>query len=121
MSPQIENDRFCCIRLQLSELPSSTLSIIGVYLPCIDQGLDVFAECLSVLESLVCDSKRLGPVIVAGDFNAHLGTLGGPRGLGSPNQQGFLVKELIDRTYLHVFVPFRLLLWSKSHLLEFKS
>lgn len=76
----IESDRLFSVRLQFSGLPVSTLSIIGVYLPCIDQGLDSFAECLSELERLICESKRLGPVIVAGDFdfNINLGILGGP-------------------------------------------
>ena len=29
-------------------------------------------------------------IIIAGDFNAHLGTLAGPRGTGTPNSRGLL-------------------------------
>ena len=46
--------------------------------------------------------EGLGAVIVAGDFNAHVGCLGGPRGVGKPNQPGLIVKDFIDRCLLHV-------------------
>ena len=54
------------------------------------------------LESLISEGQRLGPVLIAGDFNAHLGPLGGIRGQGIPNQQGVLLKQLLDRCELHV-------------------
>ena len=41
-------------------------------------------------------------VIVAGDFSAHLGCLGGPKGIGEPNQSGLIVKDFIDRCSLHI-------------------
>ena len=41
-------------------------------------------------------------VVIAGDFNTHLGTLAGPRGTGSPNQRGLLVKEFVDRNNLFI-------------------
>ena len=37
-----------------------------------------------------------------GDFNAHLGNLGGPKGEGSPNQQGILLQEQIIKNDLFV-------------------
>ena len=37
-----------------------------------------------------------------GNFNAHLGTLGGVRGTGQPNQQGLLLQQLITRCNLYV-------------------
>ena len=49
------------------------------------------------LERLISDQQQQGPVIVVGDFNAHLGTLGGHRGVGDPNQQGMLLQQLITR------------------------
>ena len=36
-----------------------------------------------------------------GDFNAHLGVLGGVRGIGEPNQQGVLLHQLITRCNLY--------------------
>ena len=47
-------------------------------------------------EHLVGEGDRLGAIIVAGDFSAHLGCLGGPRGVGEPNQPGLIVKDFID-------------------------
>ena len=38
-----------------------------------------------------------------GDFNAHLGLLGGVKGVGEPNQQGILISEILDRC--EMFVP----------------
>ena len=38
--------------------------------------MDLFRSCLTELEQLVCESKQLGPGVVLGDFNAHLGNLG---------------------------------------------
>ena len=34
-----------------------------------------------------------------GDFNAHIGALGGPKGVG---EQGALVEYYVDRCFLHV-------------------
>ena len=61
-----------------------------------------YREHLEELERLINECQLLGPVIVAGDFNAHLGTLGGPKGTGDPNQEGILIKNLVDRYSLHV-------------------
>ena len=33
-------------------------------------------------------------VIIAGDFNAHLGPLAGPRGIGNTNSKGIASKQL---------------------------
>ena len=85
------SDRIFCIKVthQSSNL---ILSVIGVYLPCQDLGIDLYRNCLTELEQLVMESKRMGPTIVMGDFNAHLG---GPRGEGSPNYQGYLLQQHI--------------------------
>ena len=51
----------------------------------------------------VCDDNcvHLGAVIVLGDFNAHLGRLGGARGCGETNAQGVLVGDLMARCHLN--------------------
>ena len=46
-------------------------------------------------------SQQWGAVIVAGDFNAHLGPMWGPRAHKSPNVQGVLLGEVLDRCKLH--------------------
>ena len=98
----ILSDRICGVRVQLPPPTQRVISIFGVYLPCSDQGMECYREHLVELEQLICESQHQGPVLIAGDFNAHLGSLGGPRGLGQPNQQGLLFKDLIDRCSLHV-------------------
>ena len=95
----IDCDRICGLRLNVGA--EEVLSVIGVYLPCLELGIDYYRECLAVLEEVVSASMQLGPTIVAGDFNAHLGTLGGPRGLGNPNQQGVLLDLMLRRCDLY--------------------
>jgi len=53
-------------------------------------GMECYSEHLIELEWVVSEHQPDGPVIVMGDFNAHLGTLGGRRCMGQPNQQGIL-------------------------------
>ena len=84
----------------LSSEPAE-LTILRVYLPCADLELETYCEHLVELESLISESQRLRPVLIAGDFNVHLGSLGGVRGQGIPNQQGVLLKQLLDRCELH--------------------
>ena len=95
------SDRLCSIRLA-HQSSGSTLTAIGVYHPCQDLGIDLYRSCLTELEQLVCESMQLGPIAVMGDFNAHLGNLGGPKGEGSPNQQGLLLQEQIIKNDLFV-------------------
>ena len=56
---------------------------------------DLYRNCLTELELLVVELKQMGSTIIMGDFNAHLGSLGGPRGNGSPNFQGYLLQQHI--------------------------
>ena len=46
---------------------------------------------------MTSESALLGPVVILGDFNAHLGNLGGARGVGDPNIQGIALHEVMDR------------------------
>ena len=74
------------------------LSGIGVYLPCLNQGMELYQNTLIELESVVSESAQLGPVIVAGDFNLHL-VLSGAQGLTTI--KGVLLGEFLDRCKLH--------------------
>ena len=71
------------------------------YLPCSDMDMECYSEHLIELEQVVSEHQPHGPVIVMGDFNAHLGTQGGERGMGQPNQQGILLYQLITRCSLY--------------------
>ena len=79
----------------------SWLSVIGVYLPCLDLGMSYYSEILIELERVISDSSGFGPVIITGYLNAHLGNLWGPRASDNPNTQGLLLGEVFDRCSLH--------------------
>ena len=46
-------------------------------------------------------SEQLGPVVIAGDFNAHLGPKWGLRAHKGPNIQDVILGEVFDRCKLH--------------------
>ena len=71
------------------------MTVLGVYLPCTDMGIECYSERLMELEKVISERQRFGSILITGDFNAHLGTLGGTRGEGSPNQQGILHQPLV--------------------------
>ena len=96
----IASDRICGIRFSVDDGDRSVMSVIGVYLPCLDQGLDCYKEHVIELERVISESELLGPVAVLGDFNAHLGGLGGHVGVGESNLQGVLLQDVMDRCSL---------------------
>ena len=49
------------------------MSVTGVYMPCLDQGIDVYRKHLVILEQVITESESVGPVVIVSDFNAHLG------------------------------------------------
>ena len=77
------------------------LSIIGVYLLCLNLGMGLHRETLIELERIITVLKHLGPTVIAGDFNAHLGLLWGHRGNTTTNIRRVLVGELLERCHLH--------------------
>ena len=97
----ISSDRICGLHIKLSQSEVTGLNVFGVYLPCADMGIECYCEHLVELESLISESQRHGPVMIVGDFNAHLGCLGGVRGHGNPNQQGILLHQLLVRCNLY--------------------
>ena len=78
---------------------SESKTVIGLLSPlleCIchsDKGIETYQEHLAELERCISESSLLGGVMVLGDFNAHLGSLGGIRGCGDSNVQGVLVSD----------------------------
>ena len=98
----IQSDRICGIRIKRTTGDSkSWISILGVYLPCLDQGMELYRDSLVELERMVVESEQWGPVIVTGDFNAHLGPTWGSRAHKNSNIQGVLLGEVLDRCKLH--------------------
>ena len=75
------------------------MTIIGVYLPSTDHQIEEFENYLQQLEDTIIAYYQLGPVMVAGDFNAHIGS---SSELGSStNTQGQLLIQLMDRCSLY--------------------
>ena len=87
----VDSDRVCAIIVESSLAP---MLIIGVYLPTTDCPSDDFCHCLHTIEDLV-NKHNQGPVIIAGDFNAHVGPNREPRGLDSQNHHGKFLMDLV--------------------------
>ena len=91
------SDRFCVIQLELSQCKPCLLSIISVYLPSSDHSLDEYTGYLSELENTISTLKSSGPVMLVGDFNAHI-----PEVCGTGNKQGELLLQTIHSHDLFV-------------------
>ena len=93
----VDSDR--CVAVQVL-LTTSSLFIVSVYLPTSDYPLEVYREYLNELESVILALQCDGLVLVTGDFNAHFGSRGGPRGVGDMNVHGQLLFDLMRHTDL---------------------
>ena len=85
------SDRICGVTLHLSKTTDQsntmlTINIFNVYFPSCNHNRDDFMLCLLNLEEAInsLPSQDI-PILIAGDFNAHLGTLAGVCASGSPN------------------------------------
>ena len=96
----VDSDRFVAIQLLLAS--STLLSIVAVYLPSSDHPMSEFTEYLVQLESLISSLQASGPVMVVGDFNAHLGSLGCHRNSDNTNRAGHMLFDVICRCSLFV-------------------
>ena len=77
--------------------------VYNVYCPFSDYTIDQYQQCILDLEGeLNSHQNESSAIVIAGDFNAHLGTLSGCRGSGPPYSRGLLLKEFIDRNNLFV-------------------
>ena len=61
------------VAVQLNVSSSTTLSIVSVYLPTTDSPISMYKEYLQELENVVYALQTSGPVLIIGDFNAHIG------------------------------------------------
>ena len=92
----IDSDRIIAVQLNVSS--STTLSIVGVYLPTADSPLNVYKEYLQELENVVYALQTSGPVLIIGDFNAHIGQTHSNHAQCQTNSQGRLLMDMINRT-----------------------
>ena len=70
---------------------------MGVYLPTSNTPLNLYKEYLQELENVVYALQTDDPVLVMGDFNAHIGQSYSDRVDGQTNTQGQLL-DLMSRT-----------------------
>ena len=69
----IRSDRICGIRFREREGSDTWVSVVGVYLPCVNMSLEFYREQLTELERVIVESKVLGPVVVMGISTLILG------------------------------------------------
>ena len=90
----IIHDRACVLRYQPQ--PGEVYFFVSVYLP--SQGGDEDLGTVLDEVSEVVESREPGShVIVLGDYNGDVGSLGGPRGSGVPTPRGRLVMNFFER------------------------
>ena len=63
--------------------------------------MECYCNHLVELKHLISQKQQLGTVLITGEFNVHLGTLGGARGQGGANQQGILFHKLLVRCNIY--------------------
>ena len=90
--PNINSDRILAIKFDTTIY---CILVIGVYLPTTDAPIDDFQSCLHTLEDLI--NNHDGPIVIAGDFNSHVGPEGGAKAPGNQNLHGRLLLEMVQR------------------------
>ena len=64
--------------------------------------ISCYREVLNELENVVSVLQRSGPVIVIGDFNAHIGQPYSERTPGQTNAQGQLLLDMINHSNQYI-------------------
>ena len=91
-SPQIAFEKMA------TDLGSQSLEFTCPYS---GKGIKTFQQNLIQLERVISQSYLHGAVIVQGDFNAYLGSLGGIRVCCKTNIQGALMNVMMAKCYLN--------------------
>ena len=91
-----KHDRICVIKVTFKN--GEVIHVVSVYLPHRSCNISSFEDVIIDLENLISDLNVQGHVIVIGDFNAHVGCEGGPRGWGVTTRSGRLMLEMGQRT-----------------------
>ena len=93
----IKHNRICGIRVQTTD--GAILVILSIYLPASGSSTDL-SVTLNELEGIMDALEEDAIPIICGDYNGHMGTLGGPRGIGPPTNAGRLVHKFMNRQNL---------------------
>ena len=67
-----------------------------------DQPQEVYDAHLATINQAITQITPSSPLLIVGDVNCHLGSLGGHRSSADPNQRGLQWKELINSHSLYV-------------------
>lgn len=92
----MDSDRIFAIQLTISNYLS--LSIISVYLSTTECPVDMYNEYLLELENAVHALQTDGPVLIMGDFNAHISNLHYGHGNCESNLHGYLLMNVMKHT-----------------------
>ena len=88
----LDHDRICAIRMENQN--GTAFIFISVYLPA-NGSKENMSVIIDELAGFIDDLGHECIPIIAGDFNGHLGTLGGPRGHGQPNRHGTIILKFM--------------------------
>ena len=89
---QIHHDRICGVKIQ--NKMGATFNLLCVYLPAKGSAED-FSTVLDELGSII-DQLEVGNInIICGDFNADLGSLGGPKSKAKPTKEGKILSAFL--------------------------
>ena len=90
----IVHDRICALRYQ--DMDGNVIIFISVYMPAQGSPEDL-ATCLDDLSEIV-ETREIGArIVIAGDFNGDLGSVGTSRGKSPPTPQGLKVYSFFNR------------------------
>ena len=84
------SNRICGIKIITENI---NLCIICVYMPYAQCKISSFRETLDELQNIINDLYSTCQLVILGDYNAHIGPEGGPRGIGKSSNNGVILKE----------------------------
>ena len=95
-------ERECTDRviLVVAKCKNVDIHIIGVLLPSTNQTVDEFRHTLEHIEKLYDTYSANGPVMILGDFNAHLSHGYGDKNPVNSNERGRVLEQFLDERRL---------------------
>ena len=99
----IMHDRICGVRLENSM--GTIFSILCLYLPAVGSD-DDYDQTIDELSAILNNIEEGSYALIGGDFNADLGTFGGPRGFKVCNKQS---KSMYNFVIRHNFIAANLM------------
>lgn len=96
----VERESTDRVLLAVVKCKNVDIHIIGVLLPSTNQTVDEFKSTLEHIERLYDSYSQNGPVIILGDFNAHLSHGYGGKNTVKSNERGKLIEQFLDERRL---------------------